>query len=104
TYWPGAAGAATYTPREQAMFRIAFGSNVDMYQALYERALQELGKLLQEGPSAKEVADQMAQNELQWAENIRKNQFWLANLAEEYDKGVSPDGILDGEKWIKELS
>ena len=104
TYSPGAAGAATYTPREQAMFRIAFGSNVDMYQALYERALQELGKLLQEGPSAKEVADQMAQNEVQWAENIRKNQFWLANLAEEYDKGVSPDGILDGEKWIKELS
>ena len=44
TYSPGAIGQATYTPRGEAVFRIVFASNIEMYEALRQRALSELDK------------------------------------------------------------
>ena len=104
TYSPGAIGQATYTPRGEAVFRIVFASNLEMYEALRQRALSELDKLLTEGPTEKEVADQKAQNLVQWAESIEKNNFWLSALDQQYELGKPVDKILDQKKWIDELS
>ena len=49
----GAYGQASYVPREEAVFQIVFASNLEMYKALYERAMKELDKILKEGPSEK---------------------------------------------------
>ena len=103
TYSPGAMGQALYTPRGRAAFRISFASNIEMDDALQKRALAELDKLLTEGPSEKEVADQKAQNQVQWVENLEKNAFWLSALGKQYDLGASPDKVLDQQKWIETL-
>ena len=104
TYSPGAGGMATYVPRDQVTFRIAFGSSMEMYDALQKRALEELTKILADGPTAKEVADQKAQNEVQWAENTEKNNFWLENISEAVERNENPDKILDAKKWIDGLN
>ena len=103
TYSPGAGGSALYTPRDRASFRISFASNIEMYDALQKRALVELDKLLAEGPNEKEVADQKAQNQVQWVENLEKNAFWLSALGKQYDLGLSPDKVLDQQNWIETL-
>lgn len=104
TYSPGAGGSATFVPRDQVTFRIAFGSNMEMYDALQKRALEELGKILAEGPTVKEITDQKAQNEVQWAENTEKNNFWLSNIAQSYQQGGNPDDILEEKVWIDGLN
>lgn len=104
TYSTGAYGQASYVPREEAVFQIVFASNLEMYKALYERAMKELDKILKEGPSEKEVASIKEQHRVQWAENIEKNNTWLSLLSAAYNRSDSPEDIFKEKEYIESLN
>ncbi|MCO4818085.1 MAG: insulinase family protein [Bacteroidetes bacterium] len=79
-YGVGASGYASKYPNGTYLFRISFPCGPENVDKLKKAALEELDKLLANGPDQKELDKIKEAQKLELKENMKKNRYWINQI------------------------
>ncbi len=103
-YGISARGSMNKVPYGSYSFNIGFPCGPENAEKLTASALNELQKIIDNGPEAKDL-DKFKEAELQdYKKNIKENKFWMSNFIKSYTYGISYDEVLKAEENIKALT
>lgn len=103
-YGVGARGGMSKIPYGSYNFTISFPCGPKNVDKLKEAALAELQKIIDKGPTEKDVAKVKEAQLLSYKENLKKNKFWIDALKEaDYTKS-SKTKIMEQSKEIASLN
>nr|WP_322625733.1 insulinase family protein [uncultured Flavobacterium sp.] len=91
-------------PYGQYGFNISFPCGPENAEKLTTSALNELQKIVDKGPEAKDLSKFKEAELLEYKKNLKENQFWLNTFSNAYALETSADGILKKEEKIKALT
>ena len=103
-YGVSATGSVNREHEPEAKLNIAFGTNTDVYEALFERTISELKKLLAEGPTVEELDKVKEKRRVALDASLRQNASWLIGIMNAYRYGVEPDNADEQRRMIEELT
>jgi len=103
-YGVSARGSMTKIPNGSFNFRIGFPCGPENAEKLTASALNELQKIIDNGPDEKDVTKFKQAELLEYKKDIKENKFWLSNFTQSYIDGKSPDRILQMEEAINKIT
>jgi len=103
-YGVGARGNLSKVPYGSYSFSISFPCGPENAEKLTESALRELQKVIDNGPTATDLAKYKEAELLEYKKNMKENRFWLNNLSSSYTYGENPENILIVEQKINSLT
>ncbi len=103
-YAVSAKGALNKVPNSSYSFTIGFPCGPDNAEKLTASALEELQKIIDNGPDEKDLA-KFKEGELSDFKNsIKENSYWLSNFTRSYINGSSPEDVLDYETFVNAIA
>jgi zinc protease len=81
-YGVGARGSINKIPVEKYNFRISFPCGPDNSRKLIASTMDEINKLINEGPSEKDLKKIKTEWKIQFKEKLKQNDFWLDYLSD----------------------
>ncbi len=103
-YGVGARGSASKYPTGVYRFSISFPCGPENVDKLKQAALDELNKLLKDGPEEKELNKIKEAQKLELKENLKKNSYWISRLNTLIYYGSNLTEILNTEDNINNLT
>jgi zinc protease len=103
-YGAGARGSIRSFPYGWYSFSISFPCGPENVDKLKAAALAELQKIIDDGPSEKDVSKIKEAQLLEYKESIKKNRFWLGYLKKSDYMNRDVNRILDDEKVVNALT
>ncbi|MBQ4279597.1 MAG: insulinase family protein [Rikenellaceae bacterium] len=97
-------GSVNREHEREARLNIAFGTNPGSYEALYERTIAEVKKLMAEGPTTEELDKVKEKRRVALDASLRQNANWLLGIMYAYRYGVEPDSADEQRRLIEELT
>jgi len=103
-YGVGARGNMSKVPYGSYNFSISFPCGPDNAEKLTASALNELQKIITNGPEAKDLS-KFKEAELQdFKKESKENRFWLSNFVRSYSNEVSAEEVLKFEEKVNALT
>ena len=103
-YGVNARGSMNKVPVGAYSFNIGFPCGPDNAEKLTASALNELQKIIDNGPDEKDVAKFKEAELLEYKKQIKENRYWMSNFTRSYTNGISASEILDTEEKIKSIT
>ncbi|OYU80487.1 MAG: peptidase M16 [Flavobacterium sp. BFFFF1] len=103
-YGISAYGNMSKVPYGSYFFTIGFPCGPENTDKLVTSALNELQKIIDKGPEAKDVEKYKEAELLDYKKNIKENSYWMENFTAAYTNSVSPAEILTKEARIKAVT
>lgn len=103
-YGVSARGYMNKLPYESYGFNIGFPCGPENADKLTASALNELKKIMDNGPEEKDVAKFKEAELLEYKKQIKENRYWLSNFTRAYINNVSPNEILETEQKVKSVT
>lgn len=103
-YGVSARGNMGKWPYEAYSFNIGFPCGPENVDKLTASALNELQKIIDNGPEEKDVAKFKEAELLEYKKQIKENRYWMSNFTRAYINGVSPNEILETEAKVKAIT
>lgn len=103
-YGVGARGSMDKVPYGSYNFSISFPCGPENTEKLIASSLNELQKIIDNGPEAKDVTKFKEAELLEYKKNIKENGYWIGQLSKSYVKGTNPDDILSVEEKINAIT
>src|SRR5690606_22056130 len=85
-------------------FNITFPCGPENAEKLTEMALQEVQKIVDNGPEEKDLVKYKEGELLDYKESIKQNRFWLGYLTSQWTDNTSPERIFTLEERIKAVT
>ena len=103
-YGVGARGNMSKVPYGSYNFNISFPCGPDNAEKLTASALNELQKIITNGPEAKDL-DKFKEAEIQdFRKESKENRFWLSNFIRSYSNEQSAEEVLKFEEKVNALT
>ena len=103
-YGVGARGSMNKVPYGSYNFSISFPCGPDNAEKLTASALNELQKIITNGPEAKDL-DKFKEAEIQdFRKESKENRFWLSNFIRSYSNEQSAEEVLKFEEKVNALT
>ncbi len=103
-YGVNASGAMEKVPYGSFRFTISFPCGPDNAEKLTASALNELQKIIANGPEEKDLSKFKEGELLDYKKNIKENRMWLSVLSQSYTEGENAEEILAYEQKIAGLT
>ncbi|NBL63650.1 insulinase family protein [Flavobacterium sp. NST-5] len=103
-YGVGARGNMNKIPYGSYSFSISFPCGPENAEKLTASALKELQKIIENGPTAEDLAKYKEGELLDYKKNSKENRFWLSTLSNAYTNELNPEEVLTYEAKIKALN
>lgn len=103
-YGVNASGRMNKIPNGSYNFSISFPCGSDNAEKLTVSALNELQKIITNGPEAKDVAKFKETELLDFKKGSKENEFWMTNFTKSFVNGNASGDILKFEEKINALS
>jgi len=103
-YGVSARGSMSKVPYGSYNFSIGFPCGPENAEKLIASALEELQKIINNGPEEKDVAKFKEGELLEYKKDSKENRFWLSNFTSSYTKGNSAEEILKFEEYINAIT
>jgi len=103
-YGVSARGSMSKVPNGGFSFNISFPCGPENAEKLIVSALNELQKIIDNGPQEKDLVKFKEGEILDYKKDMKENKFWLSNLTKSYTNGVSADEVLKLEEKVNALS
>lgn len=103
-YGVSASGRMSKYPYSYSNFSISFPCAPENADTLSKAALDELKKIIQNGVTPEDLEKIKEQQKRKLEVDVKQNQYWMTNLTEAYYLGNDPDGILNRQKQIDEVT
>lgn len=103
-YGVGANGSINKLPYGNFSFNISFPCGPENAEKLTASALNELDKMIKEGPSQKDLDKVKEAARLEYKENLKDNKFWMNYLKKEYTSDVELDEMNKYEEKLNALT
>ncbi|MES2748569.1 MAG: insulinase family protein [Bacteroidota bacterium] len=103
-YGISARGSMNKVPYSSYSFTIGFPCGPDNAEKLTASALNELKKIIDNGPEEKDVTKFKEAELLEYKKQIKENRYWMSNFTRSYTNGISASEILDTESKIKSVT
>ncbi|WP_417356704.1 M16 family metallopeptidase [Flavobacterium sp.] len=103
-YGINAGGSMDKFPVENFRFNITFPCGPENAEKLTEMALQEVQKIVDNGPEEKDLIKYKEGELLDYKESIKQNRFWLGYLTSQWTDNTSPERIFTLEERIKTVT
>jgi zinc protease len=103
-YGVNARGSMNKVPYGSYSFTISFPCGPENADKLTASALDELQKIIDNGPEEKDLAKFKEAELLEYKKQIKENRYWMSNFIRSYTNGVSPNEILQSEAKINSVT
>jgi zinc protease len=103
-YGISARGSMSKVPNGAYNFSISFPCGPENADKLVISALNELQKIIDNGPEAKDVIKFKEAELLDNKKDLKENKYWLSNFSKSYVNGISPDEVLKNEEKINAIT
>ncbi len=103
-YGVGAYGYGSKIPEGSYGFGISFPCGPENVEKLKNAALAELNKLLENGPTEKDLAKIKEAQKLELKEKLKTNRYWVSTINSLIYNGMELESMLDTEKNIEALT
>jgi len=88
----------------EATLSLSFGTNTTSYEALYERAILEIKRLMKEGPTVEELDRIKEKKRVALAADIKENSTWLMDIYYAYRYGDTVKTTEERKQAIEQLT
>ncbi|MBL7886076.1 MAG: insulinase family protein, partial [Flavobacterium sp.] len=103
-YGVNARGSMNKIPYGSYNFNISFPCGPENADKLTASALNELQRIIDNGPEEKDIAKFKEAELLEYKKQIKENKYWMTNFTRSYINGVSPNEILQSESKINSVN
>jgi len=103
-YGISARGSMSKVPNGAYSFSIGFPCGPENADKLVISALNELQKIIDNGPEAKDIVKFKEAELLDNKKDLKENKYWLSNFSKSYVNGNSPDEVLQNEEKINAIT
>jgi len=103
-YGVGARGSISKTPYGWYSFSISFPCGPENVDKLKKAAIKEVEKLVEEGPTEKDLAKVKEAQILDRKEELKENKFWINTLKDADYEDKNAENIFEFEKSINSLN
>ncbi|MFD2434214.1 M16 family metallopeptidase [Mesonia maritima] len=103
-YGVGARGNISKTPYGWYSFTISFPCGPENVDKLKKAAIKEVEKLVEEGPTEKDLAKVKESQILDRKEELKENKFWINTLKDADYENENAENVLEFEKSVNSLS
>lgn len=103
-YGVNARGSMNKVPYSSYNFNISFPCGPENVDKLTTSALNELQKIIDNGPEEKDLAKFKEAELLEYKKQIKENRYWMSNFTRSFTNGVSPNEILQSEAKINSVN
>ncbi len=103
-YGVSARGSMSKVPYGSYNFTIGFPCGPDNAEKLTASALNELKKIMENGPEEKDVTKFKEAELLEYKKQMKENRYWLTNFTRSFTNGTSPSEILETESRINSVT
>ena len=103
-YGVSARGSMNKVPNGAYNFTIGFPCGPENAEKLTASALNELQKIIDEGPQEKDLIKFKEGEILDFKKESKENKFWLSNFTKAYVSGVSVEDVLQFEDKVNALT
>ncbi|AOW10599.1 M16 family metallopeptidase [Flavobacterium gilvum] len=103
-YGVNASGRMSKIPNGSYNFSISFPCGSDNAEKLTASALNELQKIITNGPEAKDLTKFKEAELLDFKKQSKENEFWMTNFTKSFINGNSSEDVLKFEEKINALS
>jgi len=103
-YGVGASGSMGIQPVGNFSFSIGFPCSPDMVDTLIEAAWAEVRKIQENGPMEEDLNKVKEKRRIALEENLKRNNYWNAQMSALRLYGLPFDVILEGGKSIEEIT
>lgn len=103
-YGISARGSMNKEPYGSYSFSIQFPCGPENADKLTESALNELQKMIDNGPTQKDLDKVKEAAKLEFKEKLKENSFWMAALKKQFTDGVNLDEINNYEAKLDKVT
>lgn len=103
-YGVSARGSMNKVPYGSYNFNIGFPCGPDNADKLTASALNELQKIIDNGPEEKDVNKYKEAEALDYKKKMKENRYWMTNFTKAFVNGSSPDDILIASENVKAVT
>lgn len=99
-YGTGARASTSKLPKNRYSFTVSFGTGVDKYSSLINSAIDEIHKVIANGPTADDLAKFKIEKKRQLELSLKENKFWLGQISGAYQRSDDPTYIT---RYLQDL-
>jgi zinc protease len=103
-YGVSASGSIRKLPAGSYNFSISFPCGPENAQKLTQSALNELDKMIKNGPTQKDLDKVKEAARLEHKKNLKENRFWMTQLKKEYTDDADLDNLNDFEENLNKIT
>lgn len=103
-YGISARGSMNKVPYGSYNFNISFPCGPENAKKLTQSALNELKKIIDNGPQEKDLAKFKEAEALEYKKQMKENRYWLTNFTKSFTNGTSPEDILEAEAKVESVT
>ncbi|WP_121666095.1 M16 family metallopeptidase [Mesonia aquimarina] len=103
-YGVGARGSISKTPYGWYSFSISFPCGPENVDKLKKAAIKEVEKLVEEGPTEKDLAKVKESQILERKEELKENKFWINTLKDADYEDEDAENVFEFEKSVNSLT
>ena len=103
-YGANASGSMSKVPYGAYTFNIGFPCGPENAEKLTTSALRELQKIIDNGPVEKDILKFKEGEKAEHKKKSKENKYWLTNFTKSFTNGINPNGILDFETKLSEIT
>ncbi|MFC1725619.1 M16 family metallopeptidase [candidate division KSB1 bacterium] len=104
TYGVNINSSASRIPDQEYLMAISFGSDPERVEELTESIFSEIQDVKSSGVSADYITKVKEAQKRNWETNLKKNEFWLSQLAARYKWKQDPENILTYENMFDTIN
>ena len=103
-YGVSARGSMSKVPNGSYSFNIGFPCGPENAEKLTASALNQLQKIIDNGPEAKDLAKFKEAELLEFKKNIKENKYWLSNFTKSFTNATNADEIYKLEESVNAVT
>ena len=103
-YGISARGSMNKVPYSSYNFNISFPCGPENADKLTASALNELQKIIDNGPEEKDINKYKEAEALEYKKKIKENRYWMTNFTKAFMNGSNPEDILIASENVKAVT
>ncbi|MDN3676180.1 insulinase family protein [Flavobacterium paronense] len=103
-YGISARGSMNKVPYGSYNFNIGFPCGPENAEKLTASALNELQKIIDNGPEEKDINKYKEAEALEYKKKMKENRYWMTNFTKSYVNGSNPEDILIASENVKAVT
>jgi zinc protease len=97
-------GSVSKVPYGSYSFNVSFPCGPENAEKLTQSAIQEMDKLVLNGPEGKDLQKVIETNLLEYKKNIKENRYWMTNFTKTYMSSGNLEDILKYEERVNAIT